>query len=73
MAARAAVRVGCCGFAVAQARYFRTFDLVEVQQTFYHPPQPSTLQRWRAAAPRGDAQRFQQMLDHGRPGEPVCR
>ena len=53
MAARAAVRVGCCGFAVAQARYFRTFDLVEVQQTFYHPPQPSTLQRWRAAAPRG--------------------
>jgi uncharacterized protein YecE (DUF72 family) len=45
--------VGCCGFALAQARYFRTFRLLEVQQTFYQPPQLATLQRWRAAAPKG--------------------
>lgn len=34
-------------------QYFRTFRLVEVQQTFYEPPQISTVQRWRAAAPTG--------------------
>ncbi|MEJ5237173.1 DUF72 domain-containing protein [Limisphaera sp. VF-2] len=31
--------------------YFRTFRLVEVQQTFYEPPQIQTVRRWRAAAP----------------------
>jgi uncharacterized protein YecE (DUF72 family) len=46
------VHVGCCGFALAQARYFRTFRLLEVQQTFYQPPGLATLQRWRAAAPK---------------------
>lgn len=47
------VRVGCCGFALAHARYFSTFRLIEVQQTFYQPPRPATLQRWRAGAPEG--------------------
>jgi uncharacterized protein YecE (DUF72 family) len=45
------VRVGCCGFALAHASYFSTFRLIEVQQTFYQPPRPATLERWRAAAP----------------------
>ncbi len=47
----AGVRVGCCGFAQARAAYFRRFALVEVQQTFYHPPGLDTLRRWRVAAP----------------------
>lgn len=46
-------RVGCCGFAMAQARYYRHFDIVEVQQTFYQPPRPETLRRWRETAPPG--------------------
>lgn len=46
-------RVGCCGFAMAQARYYRHFDIVEVQQTFYQPPRFETLTRWREAAPPG--------------------
>ena len=29
----------------------RQFDVVEVQQTFYQPPKPETLVRWREAAP----------------------
>lgn len=45
-----AVLVGCCGFASAQQQYFREFPLVEIQQTFYHPPQLATAQRWRQAA-----------------------
>lgn len=47
------VQVGCCGFPLAQARYFRAFRLLEVQQTFYQPPRLTTLQRWRATAPEG--------------------
>jgi uncharacterized protein YecE (DUF72 family) len=52
-AARARIRVGCCGFALAQPRYFRTFRLLEVRQTFYQPPRLATLQRWRQQAPPG--------------------
>ena len=33
------------------AEYVRQFGVVEVQQTFYQPPQISTLERWRADAP----------------------
>jgi uncharacterized protein YecE (DUF72 family) len=45
------IRVGCCGFPVGRSAYLRDFDLVEVQQTFYQPPRPETLRRWRAEAP----------------------
>ncbi len=34
-------------------RYFRTFGTVEVQQTFYDPPGPDTLEGWRKKAPPG--------------------
>jgi uncharacterized protein YecE (DUF72 family) len=33
------------------ADYVQRFPVVEVQQTFYQPPQLSTLERWRAVAP----------------------
>ena len=42
--------MGCCGFAVGQQRYFREFDAIEVQQTFYEPPRPETAARWRERA-----------------------
>ncbi|HEX9919274.1 MAG TPA: DUF72 domain-containing protein [Pyrinomonadaceae bacterium] len=45
------IKVGCCGFRMAQAEYAARFPVVEVQQTFYQPPQVKTLERWRAAAP----------------------
>lgn len=45
------VKVGCCGFRMAMAEYVTRFSVVEVQQTFYQPPQISTLERWRADAP----------------------
>lgn len=45
--------IGCCGFPKARALYFRTFRAVEVQQTFYDPPQPKTLRRWREEAGPG--------------------
>ncbi len=45
------VLVGTCGFCLPQAEFFRTFRLVEIQQTFYQPPQARTVERWRRQAP----------------------
>lgn len=54
---RAAVKVGCCGFPLPRAEYYRQFHLVEVQQTFYNLPRVQTAVRWRqdslAAGARG--------------------
>jgi len=46
-------RIGCCGFGQARAKYFEQFGVVEVQKTFYDPPRPQTLKRWREEAPDG--------------------
>jgi uncharacterized protein YecE (DUF72 family) len=45
------VRVGVCGFCLPQAELFAQIRLLEVQQTFYKPPQLKTVERWRRAAP----------------------
>src|SRR5919206_5088471 len=45
------VRIGCCGFRSSRESYYEVLDSVEVQHTFYQPPQVSTLERWREEAP----------------------
>ncbi len=45
------VKVGCCGFPKARTQYYKFFNLVEIQQTFYQPPQIRTAERWRQEAP----------------------
>lgn len=45
------IRIGLCGIGMARERYFRTYPVTEVQQTFYQPPRLSTLHRWREQAP----------------------
>jgi len=45
------IHVGCCGLQMARGKYFGQFKLLEVQQTFYQPPQIKTLEKWRAEAP----------------------
>ena len=47
------LKIGCCGFPRARREIYRHFAVVEVQQTFYDPPQPKTLAGWRAEAPEG--------------------
>ena len=47
------VRIGTCGFGISKVKYSELFPCVEVQQTFYQPPQISTLERWRKQTPRG--------------------
>src|ERR1700722_2057937 len=43
--------IGCCGWAGAQARYFSQFPVIEIQSTFYDPPDSKVAARWRALAP----------------------
>jgi len=45
------LKLGMCGLTIGAASYFRRFKVVEVQQTFYDPPPPERLERWRADAP----------------------
>jgi uncharacterized protein YecE (DUF72 family) len=45
------IKLGLCGFTIGAAQYYRRFKVLEVQQTFYDPPSPETLRRWRDAAP----------------------
>ena len=45
------MRVGLCGWTINAAEYVRTFDTLEVQQTFYEPPSRLTMDRWREQAP----------------------
>lgn len=46
-----AVKVGTCGFGLTKEAYARIFSCVEIQHTFYQPPQIKTLERWRKEVP----------------------
>ena len=46
------IKVGCCGFPVKRGEYFKHFDLVEVQITFYKFPKENTLEGWRKESPK---------------------
>ena len=66
--------MGCCGFPVARQLYYRSFPVVEVQQTFYQPPQVATAARWRMEAPE-DFEfivKAWQLITH-RPSSPTYR
>lgn len=47
------LQVGTCGFGLAKEAYARAFSCVEIQHTFYQPPQIKTLERWRREMPAG--------------------
>lgn len=45
------VKIGTCGFRTNKEEYAGLLASVEVQHTFYQPPQIKTLERWRAQVP----------------------
>ncbi|MDQ3634902.1 MAG: DUF72 domain-containing protein [Acidobacteriota bacterium] len=45
------IKIGTCGFRGRKEEYAEIFSCVEVQHTFYQPPQTKTLERWRALMP----------------------
>jgi uncharacterized protein YecE (DUF72 family) len=47
------INIGTCGFRGNKIEYSRLLSAVEIQQTFYQPPQIKTLARWRAEMPAG--------------------
>jgi uncharacterized protein YecE (DUF72 family) len=71
---RVSIQTGCCGFALAQAKYFATFPCVEVDTSFYNLPQLTTAAKWRAAAPAGFqfAMRAWQVITHA-PDSPTYK
>jgi uncharacterized protein YecE (DUF72 family) len=52
LSAEPQVKVGCCGFPTSQRKYYSFFKVVEVQHTFYQPPQLYTAVKWREEAPK---------------------
>jgi uncharacterized protein YecE (DUF72 family) len=46
------IKVGTCGFGrTRRPDYFKLLTAVEIQHTFYEPPEIETLEKWRAGAP----------------------
>ena len=45
--------VGCCGFPVSRADYYRSFSTVELTAPFYTLPRLETAKKWRQEAPEG--------------------
>ncbi|HYP25142.1 MAG TPA: DUF72 domain-containing protein [Blastocatellia bacterium] len=45
------VKIGCCGFRSSRESYYPLLPAVEIQHTFYQPPQLATLKKWRGEAP----------------------
>lgn len=47
------MKIGTCGFGRAKRpEYFKLLKAVEIQHTFYDPPEIETLKKWRADAPK---------------------
>ena len=45
------VNIGTCGFRIPKVEYAQLLPCVEIQHTFYQPPQVLTLERWRQEIP----------------------
>ncbi len=47
------IKIGCCGFPVVRNDYYRNYNIVEVQWTFYDFVEKKTPEKWRVEAPEG--------------------
>lgn len=45
------IKIGTCGFRMPKHEYAELLSCVEIQHTFYQPPQIKTLEKWRAELP----------------------
>jgi uncharacterized protein YecE (DUF72 family) len=68
------ITIGCCGWAESQAKYYRDFGIIEVQETFYQPGRLKKYERWKAGAPAGFrfAVKAWQLITH-EPSSPTYR
>jgi len=47
------VEVGTCGFPISREKYYRLFNAVELQETFYNIPSPERMAMLKEEAPEG--------------------
>ena len=47
------LKIGCCGFPVAQGKYFASFETIEIQQSFYRTFTEKQVLNWAKKAPAG--------------------
>lgn len=47
------IKIGCCGFPVGRDEYYERLAAVELQSTFYEPPESDLVKKWRSEAPEG--------------------
>ncbi len=45
------IKIGCCGFPCKKEIYYKNFECVEIQQTFYSIPEIKLALKWRKEAP----------------------
>ncbi len=45
------ILIGCCGFPMSRRKYYELFRVVELQETFYNPPDINKLSKLRKEAP----------------------
>jgi uncharacterized protein YecE (DUF72 family) len=48
------IKVGCCGFPISRKEYFKKFDIVELQNTFYSPPSLESLKKLKEEAKKSN-------------------
>jgi uncharacterized protein YecE (DUF72 family) len=46
------ITIGCAGFPTSMVKYFESFNLVELNTTFYQYPKDKTVEDWRKKAPK---------------------
>ncbi|MBS7643765.1 DUF72 domain-containing protein [Candidatus Bathyarchaeota archaeon] len=44
-------KIGCCGFPTSKVKYFKAFNLVELNSTFYTYPKLTLAKKWKEEAP----------------------
>ncbi len=47
------IKIGCCGFCVKQEKYFQTFNVIEIQYSFYRELGIRQVNNWKKMAPAG--------------------
>jgi uncharacterized protein YecE (DUF72 family) len=46
------IKTGCCGFPVAREKYYKYFNCIEINSTFYQLPDLETAEKWRKESPQ---------------------
>jgi len=47
------IKVGTCGYPVSREKYYKNFDCIEINVTFYQLPEIKTATKWKKESPEG--------------------